>query len=100
MRSGEGTLLVSEELGLQQIRRNRRAVDLYEGPVASDRRLVDSTRDQILADAALAPDQNGGVGVRDALDDGTDRAHARMTIEKRSGIDEVFHTAPCERQLR
>ena len=37
--------------------------------------LVDGARDQILADAAFAAEQHGGVGGRDALDEAEHRLH-------------------------
>ena len=61
---------------------------------------MDGAGDQILPDTAFASDQDGGVGIGDALDDGADGPHARMTIEKRKGIDELFHIAPRQRKLR
>src|SRR5258705_13778499 len=60
---------------------------------------MDGARDQILADAALTPDQDGRVGVGNALDDAADDAHLGMTIEKRKGTDGVFHIAPRQRKL-
>ena len=56
--AGEGAALVPEELALEQVRRQRRAVDLDERPVAPRRSLVNGARDQLLADAALAADEH------------------------------------------
>ena len=65
---GERTLRVPEQLALQQRLGHRRAVDGHEGPAATVAPLVDRARDDLLAGAALAGDEHGGVGRRDALD--------------------------------
>jgi len=44
---------------------------------------MDRPRDEVLPDATLSPDQNRGVGVGDALDNGAYLAHPWMTIEER-----------------
>ena len=76
-RVGEGPLLVAEELGLEQLARNRRAVDLEEGPVGERAHVVDVAGDHLLARAALALDQHArrvahGHLLRDLVD-GADR---------------------------
>ena len=73
--AGEGAALVAEQLALEELGRQRRAVHLHERPVAPRRALVDGARDQLLADAALAADQHGDVAVGDLLDDLRDAAH-------------------------
>src|SRR4030095_14087895 len=55
----ERALLVPEQLGLEQRFRERRAVDRHEGAGAPTGTLVDRARDQLLARAALALDENG-----------------------------------------
>ena len=67
-RPGEGALLVAEQLALQQVERDGRAVELDEGAPAARAELVDRPRDQLLAGARLAQEQHRGIGRRHALD--------------------------------
>ena len=68
-RAGEGALLVAEELALEQLARDRGAVDRDERARRARRaRLVDGARDQLLAGAGLAGDEHGRVGRRHPLD--------------------------------
>ena len=60
--AGERALLVAEQLGLDQLVGDRRAVDLHEALAAAQAVAVDRARHQFLAHAALAPDQHGRVG--------------------------------------
>src|SRR5437867_2030926 len=62
-RARERALGVAEELRLDEILGQRRAVDLDERPLAAARALVQGVGDQLLAGAALAEDQHVGVGV-------------------------------------
>ena len=63
--AGEGAALVPEQLGLEQGFRQRRAVDGEEGPVGALAGVMDGARDQLLAGAALAGDQDSRLGRRD-----------------------------------
>src|SRR5207249_7935778 len=83
MRAGEGALLVAEEFGLEEARRDRRTVHLDEGPVAAPGRGMDRASDQILSHAALTPDEDRRVSVGDALDHRPDRSHLRAPVEER-----------------
>ena len=67
---------MAEELALEQVGRQRGAVDLDERPLAARRLLVDRPRHELLADAALAADEHGHVAVADLLDHGRDAPHA------------------------
>jgi hypothetical protein len=67
-RSGEGALLVAEQLGLDQLFRDRGAVDLDERALAPHRLDVNGARDQLLAAAVLAVDQHAPVGGRGGRD--------------------------------
>ena len=69
-RAGERSLLVAEQLGLDQLLGNGRAVDLDEALAAAQAVAVDGARDELLADAALALDQHRRVGRRGAADRG------------------------------
>ena len=67
-RAGERSLFVAEELGLDQLFRNRGAVDLHEAVAAAQTVAMDGARDQFLAGAAFAQQQDRRVGRRRALD--------------------------------
>ena len=58
----ERALLVPEQLALDELLGDGRAVDLHEGLVAPQAVAVDGPRDQLLAHPALARDEHGGVG--------------------------------------
>ena len=77
MRAGEGAALVPEELTLQQLAGNRRAVYLDERAALSHRLLVDRTRDHVLAGAGLAHDEHRHVDASRLLDDLAHVAHPR-----------------------
>ena len=66
--AGERALLVPEQLRLDQLLGNRRAVHLHEALPGARAVAVDGARNQLLADAALAEQQHGGIGRRGALD--------------------------------
>ena len=74
-RRGEGAFDVAEERRLQQLRRHRARVDGNERPVAARRVRVDCLRDQLLARAALALDQNGGAARRNLRDEVEEAKH-------------------------
>src|SRR5439155_8973160 len=74
-RARERAPLVAEQLALEEFRRQRRAIDFHERAVAPRRALMDRARHQLLADAALAAEQDGDVAVGDLFDDGGDRTH-------------------------
>src|SRR5207247_8469108 len=67
-RAREGALLVAEQLGLDQLVRDRGAVDLDERLLAPRRPGVDGAGHQLLAAAVLAPDQHAA-GRRGGGDD-------------------------------
>ncbi len=64
-----------EELTFEQLGRQGRAIHLHKGTVLPSRALVNRTRHQFLADAALAADQHGHIAVGHLLDDSRDVAH-------------------------
>ena len=57
----EGASLVTEQLAFQQLSRHGGAVDLDEGPSPTGGEVVDRVRDELLAGAGFARDQNGDV---------------------------------------
>ena len=63
--AGEGAALEAEQLGLEQVVRERRAVDLDEWLVAAPRRPAEPARHQLLAGARLATDEHGDVRLGD-----------------------------------
>ena len=60
--AGERPLDVAEQLALEQALRQGGAVDLDERPARARAGLVDRRGQELLARAALAPDQHGRVG--------------------------------------
>ena len=65
--AGKGTLGVAEEFGFQHIGVEVGAVDGHKDPVPAGAGVVDGLGVQLLAGAALALQQHGGVGDGDAL---------------------------------
>ena len=59
---------MAEKFALEQLARDRRAVDLDQRAVVARAALMDRARDQFLADPGLAEDQHGGIGRRDHFD--------------------------------
>ena len=80
-RAGEGAALVAEQLGLDQRRRHRRAVEHDEALVRARRRQVDRLGQALLAGAGLAFEQDGQIGLRDALEHAEQLAHRRRAAE-------------------
>ena len=68
VRAGEGAFLVPEQLGIDERRRERAAVDVDERPVASRTASVDQARDDFLSRAGGARHEDGRVGRRRLLD--------------------------------
>ena len=56
-RPGEGALLVAEQLGLEQLARQPRAVEVHERLVRARAVLVEPAREHSLARARLASDE-------------------------------------------
>ena len=68
MRARERAFHVAEELALEQLVRNRRAIDLDERPLAARAARVDHVRHELLADAGLAFDEHARRRLRDGLE--------------------------------
>ena len=81
-RSREGPADVAEELGLEEIRRNRAAVHRHERTLGSDGQAVDRRGDQLLARSARTLDEDGRVGDRDLGDDVLDTLHGRRGADQ------------------
>ncbi len=80
--AGERALLEPEQLRLEQLGRQRRAVHFYERLVLAQRLLVQRAGDELFADAALAANQHRHVGVGDALDQVADLGHLLAVAEE------------------
>jgi hypothetical protein len=74
-RAGEGALLVAEQQVLEDLLRERGAVEGVERPLGAVALPVERARDELLAGAALAEDEHARHRRRDALDHLVDGAH-------------------------
>src|SRR6185503_16228619 len=68
MRASERAFDVPEKLALEQLVRNRRAVDLHERPRAARAARMDHVRHELLAHTRLALDQHARRRLRDGFD--------------------------------
>ncbi|MNE68720.1 hypothetical protein D3C80_1643970 [compost metagenome] len=62
--ASEGAFDMPEQLGLDQTRRDRGAIDRHEGPVGTATSLVQQAREHLFASACLAIDQNRNVAFK------------------------------------
>jgi hypothetical protein len=74
--AGEGALLVAEQLALEQVLGNGRAVDGDEAPVLAPAHLVQGARDHLLAAAGLAQQHHRGRGRGHPFDGAAQLQHA------------------------
>jgi hypothetical protein len=81
--AAECAFLVSEKFALDQILRQRGAVDIDPRTAAPWRRFVDGARDQLFARAGFAGDQRGFGMSGDAID------QAEKFVHHRAGQDEL-----------
>src|SRR5690606_27006308 len=77
LRSGERARSMTEELGLEELRRNRRAVDRLEERIGARTERVNTARDELLPSAGLARDQDGELGISHAKEHRDETAHRR-----------------------
>jgi hypothetical protein len=80
--AGECALLVTEELALYELRRDRPAVDDDERAFGASRPLVDAQREDLLADPVLAFEQERDVGLGGFLEVSEEVAHRRRGSER------------------
>src|SRR4051812_5200125 len=73
---------MAEDLGLQQISRDRRGVHCDEMVGTTRALVVDGAGDQLLADAALSGDEDRRAGRRDELDGLLQFAHRRPRADE------------------
>jgi hypothetical protein len=85
-RAGERALQVAEQLGLDQAVGDRRAVDRDERPGVALRGAVDGAREQLLAGAGLAGDEDGGRGRTNPPREVESRGELRGAAEDVGGI--------------
>ena len=91
-RSGEGPLRVAEEVRLEEVGRHRAGVDGDERAGGAQREAVEGARDELLAGAALARDEDRrarGGGLADRLEDllhrGRAADHLGEVVRRRRG---------------
>ncbi len=89
--AGEGALLVTEELGLQQGLGQGGTVELDEGAVPAAAQVVDGPGDDLLAGAGLAPQQDSGLARRGLVHIGEHLLHALAVAD-----DVLQAVAPLE----
>ena len=82
-RAGERALLVAEELAFQQVFRDGGAVDGDERFALPRAVLENGARDEFLARAAFAGDENGRAGRRDLADELVDLLHRGRAADDR-----------------
>ncbi len=97
--AGEGAAGVAEELALQQVLRNRRAVDRHERAAASRRLGVDGPGENLLAGAALAGEQHRGLELCRALDELQHLDHDVRGGDDRPLSDDALDVPPQQRVL-
>ena len=91
--AGERAFLVAEQLGFEQVLRNRRAVDRDKRTVGSRTEHVQRAGEQLLAGAALAFEQHRRVGARRALQ------RDRHLLQPRVFADDLRRATPCRKLL-
>ena len=81
-RAGEGAFDVAEHLGLEKLGRDRAAVDGNEGLFGAQTLVVNASRHEFFAGAALAQDKAGRVCLRDSLDQSVYAGDQRMLADQ------------------
>jgi hypothetical protein len=74
-RAGERAALVTEQVGLHELRRSRRAIEHHERPARARAELMDRLGEHLLAGAGLAFDHHRNVRRRQPLDQRIQPAH-------------------------
>ncbi len=98
---GERAAHVTEELTLDEVRRDGSAVDDDEGPLAARAALEDLGRDELLAGAALAFDEHVDVARRDLLEHREELAHGDARADERTEpLSCTRQTAPSRVSLQ
>ena len=76
-RAGEGAFFMSEELTLDQLFRNGRAVDSDKGPVSAGGEFVNGLRDQFFSGSSITLDEDRDIRGRCLLHGHEDLFHFR-----------------------
>ena len=79
--AGKRALLVTEQLGFEQVLGQRGTVDGYESLGRPGAVGVNGARDQLLPGAGLAQHENIGLGARRLLDELEDLGHGRAVAD-------------------
>ena len=82
-RAREGALLVAEQLGFDEVARDRRHVDGDERPLPALAVIVQGARDELLAGAGFAGDHHGEVGRHQAGERAVDLLHGGRAADER-----------------
>ena len=88
--TGESTLLMTEQLALEQIFGNSRAVDGNERALSAAAAIVDAPRQQFLAGTAGPQKHHRNIGRRHALDGARNLGHFRCGSDHRAQHRPVF----------
>ena len=91
----EGALLVTEQLGLEQVAGQGSAVDLEERLVPAVRDVVDGAGHHLLAGTALTLQEDGGVGVGGPPDDVLHDPHALAVPEEKVEVQSRLADGPA-----
>ena len=89
LRAGERAALVAEQLGLEQVLRNRRGVDRDERPRRARAVPVQRARDELLAGARFAGDEHRRARLRQAADRAKHLLHRRRLAEDLGRVRDV-----------
>ena len=98
--AGEGALLVAEELGLDQVARDRRHVDGDEGPLPALAVIVQRARDEFLAGAGFAGDHDRQVGRHQPRERAVDLLHRRRAADQRDVLSRPRSALVARRRPR
>jgi hypothetical protein len=90
-RAGEGALLVAEQLRLQERGRQRGAVEGDERALGARPQAVERARQELLAGAALAHDEDRGVGGGHPLDERDELHHRRRVADQLAEAARPLH---------
>src|ERR1700733_1272577 len=92
--TGECALFVAEEFGLQKLAGQRRAIDLDERLLAARGAKMNHSRDNFLADSALAADEYRNIHRRDLQKVLADFEHLRAGSQERHVFGQLVAVLP------
>jgi len=84
LRTGKRPFLVPKDLALQQVRRNRTAIEHDERTLGPRAALVKRVRDELFAGTSFALDEDGDVRGRRAVDDRVELPHRQARPDERT----------------